>query len=120
MKHEHNLTKKQKLGIVGAVGLIGAGLAALNEEKIKEFVHERVEEGAISKEEGKKYVEELLAETSKQKLSLERNLSEKIHSLVLKADEVSQKELKELEEKLEDIKIKELEIELERMKKMRE
>ncbi|MGB3907809.1 MAG: hypothetical protein WBL02_05175 [Methanomethylovorans sp.] len=109
------MDKMKKVGILGAAALIGAGLAALSEERIREFVKEKVDTGALSKEEGKVLVEDLVNETKKQKLNLEKNIVEKIRATVLKAD----KELANLEDRITETKILELEAELEKMKSLR-
>lgn len=110
-----NMDKMKKVGLLGAAALIGAGLAALSEERIREFVKEKVDSGIISREEGKVLVEDLVSETKKQKLSLEKNIIEKLHNSVKVAD----KELGELTDRIDELKIQELETELERMKEMR-
>jgi polyhydroxyalkanoate synthesis regulator phasin len=109
------MDKMKKVGLLGAAALIGAGLAALSEERIREFVKEKVDAGNISKEEGKILVEDLISETKRQKLSLEKNIVEKLHDSVKVAD----KELDELTDRIDDLKIQELESELERMKSLR-
>lgn len=109
------MDKMTKVGILGAAALIGAGLAALSEERIREFVKERVEAGALSKEEGKILMEDLVSETKKQRLNLEKNVVEKIRNTVSKAD----KELANLEDRIDELKIQELEAELEKMKNLR-
>jgi polyhydroxyalkanoate synthesis regulator phasin len=109
------MDKMKKVGLLGAAALIGAGLAALSEERIREFVKEKVDAGNISKEEGKVLVEDLISETKRQKLSLEKNIVEKLHDSVKVAD----KELDELTDRIDDLKIQELESELERMKSLR-
>ncbi|MBP1908844.1 hypothetical protein [Methanolobus bombayensis] len=109
------MDKMKKVGLLGAAALIGAGLAALSEERIREFVKEKVDTGMISREEGKVLVEDLVSETKKQKLSLEKNIIEKLHNSVKVAD----KELGELTDRMDELKIQELEAELERMKEMR-
>ncbi|MDG6243598.1 MAG: hypothetical protein QCH31_04295 [Methanolobus sp.] len=109
------MDKMKKIGLLGAAALIGAGLAALSEEKIREFVKEKVEAGKLSKEEGKILVEDLVNETKKQRLNLEKNIIEKLHSSIKMADQ----ELGELADRIDEMKIKELEAELERMKGLR-
>ncbi|MBC7086741.1 MAG: hypothetical protein H5T43_10385 [Methanomethylovorans sp.] len=109
------MDKMKKVGILGAAALIGAGLAALSEERIREFVKEKVDTGALSKEEGKMLVEDLVKEAKKQRLDLEKNIIEKIRETVLKAD----KELANLEERIAETKIQELEAELERLRNLR-
>ncbi len=109
------MDKMKKVGLLGAAALIGAGLAALSEERIKEFVKERIESGAITKEEGKVLIDDLISETKKQRFSLEKNIVEKLHSSVKMAD----KELEELADRIDEMKIEELEAELEKMKELR-
>ncbi|WMW22388.1 hypothetical protein RE476_00805 [Methanolobus mangrovi] len=109
------MDKMKKVGLLGAAALIGAGLAALSEERIREFVKEKIETGKISKEEGKILVEDLISETKRQKLDIEKNIIEKLQSSLKMAD----KELEELAEKINDSKIEELEAELEKMKSLR-
>jgi len=101
-----------KVGILGAAALIGAGLAALSEERIREFVNEKVDAGALSMEEGKALVEDLISEINSQRLTLEKNVVGKIHATVLKTD----KGLSDLENKIDELKIQELEAVLEKMK----
>lgn len=109
------MDKMKKIGLLGAAALIGAGLAALSEERIREFVKETVEAGKISKEEGKILVDDLVSETKKQRLSLEKNIIGKLQSSIKMAD----RELADLSDKIDEMKIKELEAELERMRSLR-
>ncbi len=109
------MDKMKKAGLLGAAALIGAGLAALSDERIREFVKEKVEAGKLSKEEGKMLVDDLVSETKKQRLSLEKNIIEKLQSSIKMADH----ELDELADKIDEVKIRELENELEKMKSMR-
>ena len=109
------MDKMKKVGLLGAAALIGAGLAALSEERIREFVTEKIETGKISKEDGKILVNDLISETKRQKLDIEKNIIEKLQSSLKMADQ----ELEELAEKINDSKIEELEAELEKMKSLR-
>ena len=96
---------------VRKVGLLGAGLWAMTEEKINEMVKDLVDKGDISKEEGKKAVQELIEESKKQTLYVEKKVSEKIQDAVSKKDIFAKKDMNELE-----IRIKELEEEIKRIK----
>jgi polyhydroxyalkanoate synthesis regulator phasin len=109
------MDKMKKMGILGATALIGVGLAALSEERIKDFVKEKIDEGSMSKEEGKMLVEDLVSETKKQKVNLGKNIIEKLHGAIQMAD----KELADLTDKIDEMKIQELETELEKMKSLR-
>lgn len=96
---------------VRKVGLLGAGLWAMTEEKINELVKDLVDKGDISKEDGKKAVQELIEESKKQTMYLEKKVSEKIQDAVSKKDIFSGKDMNELHSR-----IKTLEEEIERIK----
>ena len=85
------------------VGLIGAGLWAMTEEKINELVKDLVDEGDISKEEGKKAVQELIEESKKQTIDLEKKVSEKIQDAVSKKDIFTRKDMKQVESRIKDL-----------------
>jgi len=96
---------------VRKLGLIGAGLWAITEDKITDLVKEHVDKGDISKEEGKKVIQDMLEERKKQKIDLEKKISEKIQESVLKTDIFTKKDMHELESR-----IKALEEEVQRIK----
>ncbi len=82
------------------LGLIGAGLCAMTEEKIDVLVKDLVDKGDINKEEGKKLVMDMLEESKKQKNDLEKKISEKIQETISKADFISRKDIQELEARI--------------------
>lgn len=82
------------------LGLIGAGLCAMTEEKIDELVKDLVDKGDINKEEGKKLVLDMLEESKKQKADLETKISDKIQETISKADFISRKDMQELEARI--------------------
>jgi polyhydroxyalkanoate synthesis regulator phasin len=86
---------------VRKLGLIGAGLWAITEDKINDLVKELVDKGDISKEEGKKVIQDMLEERKKQKLDLEKKISEKIQESVSKTDIFTKKDMHELESRIE-------------------
>lgn len=83
------------------LGLIGAGLWAITEDKINDLVKELVDKGDISKEEGKKAIQDMLEERKKQKLDLEKKISEKIQESISKTDVFTKKDMNELESRIE-------------------
>jgi polyhydroxyalkanoate synthesis regulator phasin len=83
----------------------------MTEEKINELVKDLVDEGDISKEEGKKAFQELIEESKKQTVYIEKKVSEKIQDAFSKKDIFSRKDMNELESRIQD-----LEEEIERMK----
>jgi polyhydroxyalkanoate synthesis regulator phasin len=96
---------------VRKIGLIGAGLWAMTEEKIDELVKDLVDKGDISKEEGKKAVQDLLEESKKQTVDIEKKVSEKIQDAMSKKDIFTRKDLDELK-----LRIRDLEEEVQRVK----
>jgi len=85
------------------LGLIGAGLWAVTEDKINDLVKELVDKGDISKEEGKKVIQDMLDERKKQKLDLEKKISEKIQESISKADVFAKKDMHELQSRIETL-----------------
>lgn len=88
---------------VRKIGLIGAGLWAMTEDKINELVKDLVDKGDISKEEGKKAVQELIDESKKQTVDLEKKVSEKIQDAMSKKDIFTGKDMNNLETRLKDL-----------------
>lgn len=86
---------------VRKLGLIGAGLWAITEDKINDLVKEHVDKGDISKEEGKKAIQDMLEERKKQKLDLEKKMSEKIQESISKTDIFTRKDMHELQSRIE-------------------
>ena len=86
---------------VRKLGLIGAGLWAMTEERVNELVKELVDKGDISREEGRKAVQDLVEESKKQRVDLEKKISDKIQDAISKADVFTRKDMHELESRLE-------------------
>lgn len=85
---------------VRKLGLIGAGLWAITEDKMNDLVKELVDKGDISKEEGKKAIQDMLEERKQQKLDLEKKISEKIQESISKTDIFTRKDMHELESRI--------------------
>lgn len=59
------------------LGLFGLGMYAITQEKVDELVKNLVEEGEFNKEEGKKFVEDLIEKQKQQQKDFEEAVSEK-------------------------------------------
>ncbi|MFY9201843.1 MAG: phasin family protein [Methanosarcina flavescens] len=88
---------------VRKLGLIGAGLWAITEDRINELVKELVDKGDINKEEGKKVVQDMLEERKKQKLDLEKKISEKVQESISKIDVFTKKDMSGLESRIQTL-----------------
>lgn len=77
-------------------GLFGIGMWALTEEKLQDMTDELIENGEMKKEEGKKFVRDLMDEQKKQKQKMENEISAKVQEAVDRADLASKDEVNEL------------------------
>ncbi|MDW7730795.1 MAG: hypothetical protein SCH66_00005 [Methanolobus sp.] len=87
-------------------GLFGIGMWALTEEKLQDMTDELIENGEMRKEEGKKFVRDLMDEQKKQKQEMENKISAKVQEAVDKADLASKDEVRELKEMIQSLGIK--------------
>ncbi|WP_445475079.1 phasin family protein [Methanococcoides methylutens] len=85
------------------LGLFGLGLYAITEEKIDEYVKELVENGEFNKEEGKKFVEDLIEKRRQQQEDLEDKISSKVQEVFGKSDLATKEEMDALHKKIEDL-----------------
>ena len=64
------------------LGLIGIGVLAITEEKIRQTVDELIEKGEMNREEGKSLVQELLTEKKKQMQELGDTISNSVQNSI--------------------------------------
>ena len=79
------------------LGLFGIGAWALTEEKINEIAKELIDKGEINKEDGKKFVRELVEEQKKQKEEIENRISETVKETFGKAKTETKEDIERLE-----------------------
>ncbi|UGV40335.1 hypothetical protein J7W08_09640 [Methanococcoides orientis] len=85
------------------LGLFGLGMYAITEEKIDEYVKELVENGDFNKEEGKKFVEDMIEKRKQQQEDLEDKISSKVQEVFGKSDLATKEEIESLQKKIEDL-----------------
>lgn len=85
------------------LALMGIGAWALTEEKINETVEELVQKGELSREEGKKLINEMIAERRKQKEEIENKISEKVQETFNEYNLATKDDYKNIEEKLNQL-----------------
>jgi len=78
--------------------LFGIGMWAITEEKIQDFTDELIENGEIRKEEGKKFVREVVDEQKKQREELENRITSRVQETFRKADYATRDEVRDLKE----------------------
>jgi len=85
------------------LGLIGIGVLAITEEKIKQTVDELIEKGEMNREEGKSLVQELLTENKKQMQELGDRISEDVQNAVDRSKIATKDDVARLEEKIAEL-----------------
>ena len=85
------------------MGLFGIGVISLTQEKIEEFSQEMIKKGEISREEGKKFVKEVLSEKEKQMEELEDKINENVEKVMKKSGVVMKSDIAALEKKIEKL-----------------
>ncbi len=85
------------------MGLFGIGVISLTQEKIEEFTQEMIKKGEMNKEEGKKFVKEVLSEQEKQLKDLEDKINQKVRETVERSGVVMKSDIEALERKIEKL-----------------
>ena len=80
--------------------LIGLGTAALTKEKAEKFVKDMTKDQKINSTEGKKLVNELLAQSKKQGQKLQAIVSKEVQRAMEKTGVATKKDLQALEKKI--------------------
>jgi polyhydroxyalkanoate synthesis regulator phasin len=85
------------------MGLFGIGVISLTQEKVEEFSQEMIKKGELNREEGKKFVHEMLSAREKQLQELEDRINEKVKETFEKSGVVMKSDITALEKKIEKL-----------------
>ena len=85
------------------MSLFGIGVISLTQEKIEEFTQEMIKQGEMGKEEGKKFVKEILSEKEKQLKDIEEKINERVRENIKKSGIVMKSDITALERKIEKL-----------------
>ena len=89
--------------MIRKMGLFGVGVISLTQEKAEEFTQEMIKKGEISREEGKKFVRDILSEKEKQVKDLEDKINENVENVMKKSGVVMKSDISALEKKIEKL-----------------
>jgi polyhydroxyalkanoate synthesis regulator phasin len=89
--------------IIRKMGLFSVGVFSLTQEKVEEFTQEMIKTGDISREEGKKFVKEVLSEKEKQLSDLEDKINENFEKVMKKSGVVTKSDISALEKKIDKL-----------------
>lgn len=88
------------------IGLFGIGVLALSQEKIEELSTELVDKGELNREEGKKFVKEVLSEKDRQLKELGEKINLKVKEAVENSGVVTKKDIESLKREIDDLRIR--------------
>lgn len=89
--------------MIRKMGLFSVGVFSLTQEKVEEFTQDMIKKGDISREEGKKFVKEVLSEKEKQISDLEDKINENVEKVMKKSGVVMKGDILALEKKIEEL-----------------
>lgn len=89
--------------LIRKMGLFSVGVFSLTQEKVEEFTQEMIKKGDISREEGKKFVKDVLSEKEKQINDLEDKINENVEKVIKKSGVVMKSDIAALEKKIEKL-----------------
>ena len=85
------------------MALFGIGAIASSQEKIEEFAQEMVKKGEMNREEGKKFVLEVLSEKDRQRKEVEEKINKKVKEVMESSGLAMKKDVEDLSKRMEKI-----------------
>lgn len=79
---------------------IGLGVAALTKEKVEEVAKDFIAKGAITEQEGERFVADIIEKSAQAKVDLSQMIDEKVEVVLSKADLVKGEEYNRLAEQV--------------------
>ncbi|TRZ89221.1 MAG: hypothetical protein D4R88_05900 [Methanosarcinales archaeon] len=89
--------------MIRKMGLFSVGVISLTQEKAEEFTQEMIKKGEMNREEGKKFVRDVLSEKEKQVKDLEDKINENVENFMKKSGVVMKSDISALEKKIEKL-----------------
>ena len=89
--------------MIRKMGLFSVGVISLTQEKAEEFTQEMIKKGEMNREEGKKFVRDILSEKEKQIKDLEDKINENVENVMKKSGVVMKSDISALEKKIEKL-----------------
>lgn len=102
------------------MALFGIGAIAISQEKLDEFVQEMVKKGELNREEGKKFVIDVLSEKDRQLKEVEEKINKKVKDVVESSGVASKKDIEDLSKRTENLsnRMEKIEAAFERLKQI--
>ena len=102
------------------MALFGIGAIAISQEKIEEFTQEMVKKGEMNREEGKKFVLEVLSEKDRQLKDVEEKINKKVKEVIESSGISTKKDIESTKKDIQDIsnRMEKIEAAFERLKQI--
>ena len=91
--------------LLKSIAYTGIGAAFLTKDKIEELKDDLVEQGKISQDEGKQFVDELVKKTDSMKDSLDLKISKIVEEKIKQLDIVTNDDFADLRRQVEELQI---------------
>lgn len=85
------------------MALFGIGAIAISQEKIEEFTQEMVKKGEMNREEGKKFVMEVLSEKDRQCKEVEQKINKKVKDVIENSGIATKKDIESTKKDMQDM-----------------
>lgn len=86
--------------------LMGVGIATMSKEKIEEWAKKVAEDGKLAKEEGKRFITDIVNQSDEALINMENKVREWVNSAINRLDIPSKSELDELRQRVDDLEKK--------------
>ncbi len=83
----------------------GVGAAFLTRDKIEELKNELVDKGNMTREEGKQFVDELIAKSEKARDGLELWINQRVEERIRQLNLATREDVDELKRKIEELQV---------------
>jgi polyhydroxyalkanoate synthesis regulator phasin len=104
----HNSSRRyhSMIELVKKAMFTGIGMMSLTKDKVEEVAQDFIEKGKMSKQEGEKFVSDLLKRSEESKKDLKKQVEESVSGMMGKMDIASKSDVAALREELAEIKAK--------------
>ena len=83
--------------------LTGIGIGLMTKEKVQDFAKKAVEEAKLTKEEGRKFTDELLKQSEEVKQQIEEKINGQVKKVIEKLDVATREDLRIIQEQLDKL-----------------
>ena len=83
--------------------LTGIGIGLMTKEKVQDFAKKAAKEAKLTKEEGRKFTDELLKQSEETKQQIEEKINDQVKKVIEKLGVATREDLREIHEQLDKL-----------------